>query len=185
MEEKIFEETKSRMQKALEAYRHELSKLRTGRASLSILEDIRAEYYGTLTPLNQLATLGVPDPRTITIQPWDASAVQAVEKAIQKSDLGLNPVSDGRIIRLPIPPLNEERRRDLVKVVKKHGEECKLSVRNTRRDINTELKKMKDDGKITEDEFKKGHERIQKLTDDFIRLTDETAAHKEKDIMEV
>ena len=185
MEEKIFEETKSRMQKALDAYRHELSKLRTGRASISILEDIRAEYYGTLTPLNQIATLGVPDPRTISIQPWDSSAVEAVEKAILKSDLGLNPVSDGRIIRLPIPPLNEERRRDLVKVVKKHGEECKLSVRNTRRDINTELKKMKDDGKITEDEFKKGQERIQKLTDDFIRLTDETAAHKEKDIMEV
>jgi len=127
----------------------------------------------------------VPDSRTIAIQPWDQSALQAIEKAIQKSDLGLNPVNDGRIIRLPIPPLNEERRHELVKVIKKHGEECKLSIRNHRRDANAELKKLKDDSKITEDEFKKGHDRIQKLTDDFIRLTDETAAHKEKDIMEV
>jgi ribosome recycling factor len=185
MEEKIFEETKQHMQKAIDAYRHELAKLRTGRASISILDDIRVEYYGTLTPLNQLATLGVPDPRMITIQPWDVSAAQAIEKAIQKSDLGLNPVNDGRLIRLPIPQLNEERRRELAKVIKKHGEECKLSVRNSRRDANAILKKMKDDSKITEDEFKKAQERIQKMTDDFIKLADDTAAHKEKDIMEV
>jgi len=185
MDDKIFEEVKSHMQRALDAYRHELSKLRTGRASLSILDDIRVEYYGTLTPLNQLATLGVPDPRTIAIQPWDASSAQAIEKAIQKSDLGLNPVNDGRIIRLPIPPLNEERRRDLVKVIKKYGEECKLSIRNSRRDGNEKLKEMKDSSKITEDEFKKSQERVQKLTDDFIKLADDTAVHKEKDIMEV
>jgi len=185
MDEKIFEEVKQHMQMAVDAYRHELSKLRTGRASLSILDDIRVEYYGTMTPLNQLATLGVPDPRTIAIQPWDASSAQSIEKAIQKSDLGLNPVNDGRVIRLPIPPLNEERRRDLVKVIKKYGEECKLSVRNTRRDANAKLKEMKDSSKITEDEFKRGQDRIQKLTDDYIKLSDETAAHKEKDIMEV
>lgn len=173
------------MQKTMDAFRHELSTLRTGRASIAILDGIKAEYYGNLTPLNQMATLGTPDPRTIVIQPWDQSALQAIEKAIQKSDLGLNPVNDGRLIRLPIPPLNEERRRELVKVIKKYGEECKVGVRNIRRDMLAELKKQKDDSKITEDEHKKGHDQIQKITDDFIKLIDETAAHKEKDIMEV
>jgi len=173
------------MQKTLEVFRHELSKLRTGRASISILDGIRAEYYGNLTPLNQLANLGTPDPRTIVIQPWDQSVLAAIEKAIQKSDLGLNPVNDGRLIRLPIPPLNEERRKDLVKVVKKHGEECKVSIRNARRDGVESLKKLKSDSKITEDELKKGEAQIQKLTDDFIKQIDETASHKEKDIMEV
>lgn len=173
------------MQKTMDTFRHELSTLRTGRASISILDGIKAEYYGNLTPLNQMATMGTPDPRTIVIQPWDATALQAIEKAIQKSDLGLNPVSDGRLIRLPIPPLNEERRRDLVKVIKKYGEECKVGVRNIRRDMLDELKKQKDDSKITEDEHKKSHDQIQKITDDFIKLIDETAAHKEKDIMEV
>lgn len=173
------------MQKTMDTFRHELSTLRTGRASISILEGIKAEYYGNLTPLNQMATLGTPDARTIVIQPWDATALQAIEKAIQKSDLGLNPVNDGRLIRLPIPPLNEERRRELVKVIKKYGEECKVGVRNIRRDMLADLKKQKDDSKITEDEHKKGHDQIQKITDDFIKLIDETAAHKEKDIMEV
>lgn len=185
MDTKVYDETKIRMQKTVDAFRHELSKLRTGRASISILDGIRAEYYGTPTPLNQIANLGTPDPRTIAIQPWDQSALQAIEKAIQKSDLGLNPVNDGRVIRLPIPPLNEERRKELVKVVKKHGEECKVSIRNTRRDSVELLKKLKNDSKITEDELKKGQDQIQKLTDDFIKLIDETAAHKEKDIMEV
>ena len=185
METKVHDETKVRMQKTLEVFRHELSKLRTGRASISILDGIRAEYYGNLTPLNQLANLGTPDPRTIVIQPWDQSVLAAIEKAIQKSDLGLNPVNDGRLIRLPIPPLNEERRKDLVKVVKKHGEECKVSIRNARRDGVESLKKLKSDSKITEDELKKGEAQIQKLTDDFIKQIDETASHKEKDIMEV
>lgn len=183
--EKVFDETNKKMLASLEAYRRELAKLRTGRASLAILEDIKVEYYGTLSPLNQIATLGVPDPRTITIQPWDVSVVQSIEKAIMKSELGLNPVNDGRVIRLPIPPLNEERRKDLVKIVKKYAEECKLSVRNARRDANDALKKMKDSSAITEDNFKKGQERIQKLTDDLIHKIDETASHKEKDIMEV
>jgi ribosome recycling factor len=173
------------MQKTIDAFRHELSTLRTGRASITILDGIKAEYYGSLTPLNQMATLGTPDPRTIVIQPWDSTAMQAIEKAIQKSDLGLNPVNDGRVIRLPIPPLNEERRRELVKIIKKYGEECKVSVRNIRRDMLAELKKQKDNSKITEDEHKKGSEKIQKITDDFIKLIDETAANKEKDIMEV
>jgi ribosome recycling factor len=173
------------MQKALDAFRHELSKLRTGRASLSILEGIKAEYYGNLTPLNQLSNMGTPDARTIVIQPWDQSALAAIEKAIQKSDLGLNPVNDGRLIRLPIPPLNEERRKELVKVIKKHGEECKISIRNARREAVELLKKLKSDSKITEDDLKKGESQIQKLTDDFIKQIDETATHKEKDIMEV
>ena len=186
METKVHhDETKLRMQKALDAFRHELSKLRTGRASLSILEGIKAEYYGNLTPLNQLSNMGTPDARTIVIQPWDASALSAIEKAIQKSDLGLNPVNDGRLIRLPIPPLNEERRKELVKVIKKHGEECKISIRNARREAVELLKKLKSDSKITEDDLKKGESQIQKLTDDFIKQIDETATHKEKDIMEV
>lgn len=185
METKVHDETKLRMQKALDAFRHELSKLRTGRASLSILDGIKAEYYGNPTPLNQLSNMGTPDARTIVIQPWDASALSAIEKAIQKSDLGLNPVNDGRVIRLPIPPLNEERRKELVKVVKKHGEECKISIRNARREAVESLKKLKSDSKITEDDLKKSETQVQKLTDDFIKQIDETAAHKEKDIMEV
>ncbi len=185
MDTKVYDETKLRMQKAVDAYRHELSKLRTGRASLSILDGIKAEYYGNPTPLNQMASLGTPDARTIVIQPWDQSALGAIEKAIQKSDLGLNPVNDGRVVRLPIPPLNEDRRKELVKVVKKHGEECKVSIRNARREAVDGLKKLKGDSKITEDDLKKGETQVQKLTDDFIKLIDETATHKEKDIMEV
>lgn len=185
MDTKIYNDTKTRMQKAIDAFKHELSTLRTGRASISILDGIKAEYYGNLTPLNQMATLGIPDPRTIVIQPWDQTAMGAIEKAIQKSDLGLNPVNDGRVIRLPIPPLNEERRKELVKMVKKYGEECKVSIRNARRDSMADLKKLKDDSKITEDDLKKGQDQLQKITDDFIKTIDETASHKEKDIMEV
>lgn len=185
MDNKVFEKTQERMKKALEALRHELSKMRTGRASLSVLDDVRVDYYGTPTPLNQLATLSVPDARTLAIQPWDASAGQAIEKAIMQANLGLNPVSDGKIIRIPIPALNEERRRELVKVSHKHGEECKVSVRNARRDANEELKNLKKSSTITEDEERKGIERIQKLTDDMIKHIDETLTHKEKDIMQV
>lgn len=185
MDNTVYEKTQERMKKALEALRHELSKLRTGRASLSLLDDVRVDYYGTATPLNQLATLAVPDPRMITIQAWDASAASAIEKAIQKADLGLNPVNDGKLIRVPIPPLNEERRRDLVKVIHKHGEECKVSVRNARREANEELKGLKKASTIAEDDERRGIERVQKMTDDFIRQIDETVAHKEKDIMQV
>jgi ribosome recycling factor len=185
MDNQVFDRAKERMTKSIEALRHELSKMRTGRASLSVLDDIRAEYYGQMTPLNQMASLSVPDPRTIVIQPWDASAAQAIEKAIQKAGIGLNPVNDGRVIRLPIPPLNEERRKELVKVIHKQGEDCKVSVRNSRRDANEELKVLKKDSKITEDEERKAHERIQKMTDDCIKQIEEALAHKEKDIMEV
>lgn len=173
------------MKKAIEALRVELSRMRTGRATLSVLDGVRVDYYGTPTPLNQIATLSVPDPRTLAIQPWDASVTTAIEKAIQKADLGLNPVSDGRVVRIPIPPLNEERRRELVKVVHKFGEDCKVSVRNARRDANEELKVLKKISRITEDEERKGIEGIQKLTDDYTKQIDEALSHKEKDIMQV
>lgn len=185
MDNQVFDKTAERMKKALEALRHELAKMRTGRASLSVLDDVRADYYGTITPLNQMATLSVPDPRTIAIQPWDASAASAIERAIQQANLGLNPVNDGKIIRIPIPALNEERRRELVKIIHKHGEECKVSVRNARRDANEELKRLKKNSTITEDDERKGEERIQKLTNDYIKQIDEALAHKEKDIMQV
>ncbi len=183
--DKIVAEAKQRMDKAVEAFRHELAKLRTGRASLSLLDDVRVDYYGTLSPLNQVGTLGVPDPRTITIQPWDASAAQAIEKAILKAGLGLNPVNDGKVIRIPIPPLNEERRRELVKVLNSHAEQSKVAVRNARRDANEHLKKMQKEGEITEDDLRRGQERVQKQTDEYIKKVDEAAGHKEKDIMEV
>ncbi len=185
MDNQVYEQTKKRMEKALSALSHELAKMRTGRASLSILDDVHVDYYGTSTPLNQLATLSVPDARTIAIQAWDGGAVAAIEKALQTADLGLNPVNDGKIIRLPIPPLNEERRKELVKVMRKHGEECKVGVRNARRDANDELKKLQKASDITEDEERKGHDRIQKLTDEFIAKIEAAMEHKEKDIMEV
>lgn len=185
MDEGVFESTSQKMKRAFDALCQELSRMRTGRASLSILDDVKVDYYGTMTPLNQLATLSVPDPRTIAIKPWDMGAASAIEKAIQKSDLGLNPVNDGKVIRLPIPPLNEERRRDLVKVTHKHAEGCKVSVRNARREANDELKVLKKDSRITEDEERKGHDRIQKMTDDYIKKIEDALAHKEKDVMEV
>lgn len=185
MDSQVHDKANEKMKKAIEALRVELSRMRTGRATLSVLDGVRVDYYGTLTPLNQIATLSVPDPRTLAIQPWDASVTTAIEKAIQKADLGLNPVSDGRVVRIPIPPLNEERRRELVKVVHKFGEDCKVSVRNARRDANEELKALMKDSKITEDEERKGIERIQKLTDDYTKQIDEALAHKEKDIMQV
>lgn len=185
MENKVFEKAGERMKKAMEALRHELARMRTGRASLAILDGVHADYYGASTPLNQLATLSVPDPRTIAIQPWDLSAAGAIEKAIQKAGLGLNPVNDGKVVRIPIPPLNEERRRELVKVIHKHGEECKVSVRNARREANEELKGLRKTSAITEDEERRGIERVQKLTDETIRQIDGTMAHKEKDVMQI
>ena len=185
MDNKVFDKAQGMMKKSLEALRHELSKMRTGRASLAVLDGVRVDYYGTQTPLNQMASLTVPDPRTIVIQPWDSSSAGAIEKAIQKADLGLNPTNDGKVLRLPIPTLNEERRKELVKVVKKHAEDCKVSVRNARRDANDELKVLEKASDITEDEERKAHERVQKLTDDFIKQIEETISHKEKDIMEV
>lgn len=178
-------ETTERMKKAVDAFHHELSKLRTGRASLSILDDVKVDYYGQMSPINQVGTLAVPDPRTITIQPWDTTAAQAIEKAIQKAGLGLNPINDGKVIRIPVPSLNEERRKDLVKVLHTHAEHSKVAVRNARRDANDHLKKLEKDSTITEDDLKKGQDKVQKLTDEHIKQIDDETKHKETDIMEV
>lgn len=176
---------KSRMQKGLDMLRLELTKVRTGRASVGLLDDIRVDYYGTPTPLNQVATLSTPDPKMITVQPWEQNMVAVIEKAILKASIGLTPNHDGKIIRLPIPALNEDRRKELTKSVKKHGEDAKVAIRNVRRDANEELKKLEKSEHVSEDEVKKGESEIQKMTDDFIKLVDDTVAHKEKEIMTV
>ena len=184
MIESIYQETKESMGKSVEALKNELKRLRTGRASLAILDGIKVDYYGTLTPLNQMATLAVPESRLITLQPWDASVIKDIEKAILKSDLGLTPSSDGKIIRISIPQLTEDRRKELVKVVHKVCEEHKVSIRNFRRDSNDLMKSMKKEGEISEDVAFKAQDRIQKITDEHIKLIDECFTEKEKEILE-
>jgi len=159
--------------------------VRTGRASLSLLDGIKVEYYGVPTPLNQVATLSIPESRLIVISPWDSSVIGSVEKAIQKSDLGLNPTNDGKLIRISIPSLTEERRKELVKVVKRLAEECKINLRNARRDANDNLKTLKKDNDISEDEFYAYQEEVQEVTDKYIDRTDGILASKEKEIMEI
>jgi len=181
----LHKETKEKMDMAIEAISHEFGSIRTGRASASILDGIKVDYYDTFTPLNQMATISVPESRLIVIQPWDPSALANMEKAILKSDLGLNPTNDGKVIRLAIPMLTEERRKQLVKVVKNMAEESRISIRNTRRDSNEKLKKMEKDKEITEDDYHNGLKEIQTLTDDFIAKVDELLSRKEKEIMEV
>jgi ribosome recycling factor len=185
MEKELRRKTDERMKKAIEVLKKEFASIRTGRASLALLDDIKVEYYGTPTPLNQVATLNIPEPKQISIQPWDQKAIQDIEKAILKSDLGLTPMNDGKIIRISIPPLTEERRKDLVKVVKKKGEEGKVAIRNIRRDANDSLKKFEKDKEISEDELKKSLDEVQKMTDGYIKKVDETVEHKEQEIMEV
>ena len=184
MIESIYQETRESMGKSVEALKNELKRIRTGRASLSILDGIKVDYYGTLTPLNQMATLAVPESRLITIQPWDVSVIKDIEKAILKSDLGLTPSSDGKIIRISIPQLTEDRRKELVKVVHKVCEEYKVSVRNFRRDSNELLKGMKKDGEIAEDDAFKSQEQVQTITNEHIELIDECYKEKEKEILE-
>ena len=176
-----------KMSKALDTLRKEFATLRTGRASLGMLDGIMVDYYGTPTALNQVANMAVPDPRQITIQPWEAKMLGEIEKAILKSDIGLTPSNDGKIIRLSIPALTEERRQQIVKHAKKLAEDARVAVRNTRRDINDEIKrKSKDkDAHVSEDETKKLQEEIQKTTDAYIKKIDEVLAHKEKEIMTV
>jgi len=176
---------KSRMEKALSDLQHEMASIRTGRASLSILDHIRVEAYGTPMPLNQIANLHVPEPNLITIAPWDVSQIGPIEKAIRISDLGLNPSNDGKIIRLPIPPLTEERRKELVKRLHGVAEHHRVSVRNIRRDGNEGVKKLLKDKKITEDEDKRAHDEIQKLTDGYMQKIDQAAKTKEKEILEI
>jgi ribosome recycling factor len=174
-----------RMGKALEDFRHELATVRTGRASASILEHIKVDYYDTPTPLNQVATLGVPEPSLLTVQPWDPSLLQAIDKAIRSSDLGLNPVNDGKILRVPIPPLTEERRKELVKHLHKVLENHRTAIRNIRRDSNEELKRLLKDKKISEDDEKRALEDVQKLTDESIEKLDAQGTSKEKEILEM
>lgn len=185
MKEEIFDKLKDNMEKAISALEKSFGKVRTGRASLTLLDGIRADYYGTPTPLNQVATLSIPESRTILISPWDVSAIGNIEKAIQKSELGLMPSNDGKLIRINIPQLTEERRKDLVKVVKKMVEESKVAVRNTRRDANEQLKALKNDNVISEDDFFNSQAEVQKMTDKYIEKTDAMLAAKEKEIMEI
>jgi ribosome recycling factor len=176
---------RTRMEKAISDLQHEMAAIRTGRANLSILDHIRVDSYGTPAPLNQVANLHVPEPSLITIQPWDVSQIGPIEKSIRSSDLGLNPSNDGKIIRLPIPPLTEERRKELVKRVHAAAEHHRVALRNVRREGNEASKKLLKDKKITEDEDKKAHDEIQKMTDSYIGKIDAAAKTKEKDILEI
>lgn len=180
----VYDQTRDRMEKSIDSLKTELKKVRTGRASASLVDGIRVDYYGTPTPLKQLATISVPESRLITIQPWDVNAVKDVEKALLKSDLGLTPSSDGKIIRISIPPLTEERRKDLVKQVNKTCEEYKVAVRNIRRDSNDTLKNLKKDGDISEDEAFRAQDEVQKITDTHIGKIDAIYKEKEKEILE-
>jgi ribosome recycling factor len=184
MIEGTYEETRDRMSKSIAALKGEIKRIRTGRASASLLDGIRADYYGTPTPLNQMASVSVPESRLIMIQPWDVTAIKEIEKAILKSDLGLTPSNDGKIIRISIPPLSEERRKQLAKVLHKTCEDYKVAIRNIRRDSNELIKGFKKDGDIAEDDAFKAQDEIQKITDGYIKQVDEVYAEKEKEILE-
>ncbi len=185
MQAEVKKRLAERMDKAMEVLKKDLAGIRTGRASLGIFEGITVNYYGTPTPINQVATMSIPESRLITIQPWDPKMITEIERAILKSDLGLNPSNDGKIIRIAIPSLTEERRKQIIKQMHKRVEEAKIAIRNIRRDSNEEVKKLEKEKKISEDDAKKTLEEIQKLTDSYIKRTDEINAHKEKEIMEV
>jgi ribosome recycling factor len=181
----IFAESDQRMKKSIESLKKDFMRIRTGRASATLLDGITVDYYGSPMPVNQVAAISVPDARMIMIQPWEKNMIGPIEKAIQASDLGLNPQSDGNVIRLPIPPLSEERRKDLFKHCKKISEDNKVAIRNIRRDSNEQLKESEKSKKITQDDLKKGQDEIQKLTDKYIKLVDEMLAVKEKEILEL
>lgn len=185
MIEEVLSNTKTRMEKTVASTSSELGKVRTGRANLTLLDTVRVKYYGSMVPLKQVANLGVPEPRLITIQPWDRNLLSEIEKAIMKADLGINPNNDGHIIRLPIPPLTEERRKDLVRLVHQLGEEGRVAIRNIRRDAIDSLKKAQKEHKISEDEEYNGGIDIQELTDEHIKKIDEVIKAKEVEIMEV
>jgi len=182
---KILKETEEKMKKSVEVVRQEFAKIRTGKATTTLLDGIKAEYYGSLLPLNQIANISVADVHTLVVQPWDKSALQSIEKAIQASELGLNPINDGNVLRIPIPPLTEERRKDLVKLCKKFAEDGRIAVRNVRRDAIEHLRKMEKEEHFSEDERKRAENEVQKLTDKYVKLIDELLEHKEKEIMEV
>ncbi|AZR72374.1 ribosome recycling factor [Anoxybacter fermentans] len=181
----VLKETEEKMKKVIEATKREFATIRTGRARPSLVENIKVEYYGTLTPLNQMAQISAPEPRLLTIRPWDKTAISAIEKAIIASDLGLTPNTDGEVIRLNIPQLTEERRKELVKVVRKKAEEERIVIRNLRREANEQLKKLKEDGEISEDEMYRGLDDVQELTDKYIEKIDKLLEEKEAEIMEI
>ena len=185
MQTEVRRKVKEKMDGTLDVLKKELSAIRTGRASLSVFDGITVDYYGTPTPIIQVATMAIPESRSITIQPWDPKIISEIEKAIQKSDLGLNPSNDGKIIRIAIPPLTEERRKQIVKIVHKRVEEAKVAIRNIRRDGNDEIKKLEKEKHISEDETKRSLEEIQHLTDSYVKRADEIMSHKEAELMEV
>lgn len=185
MVKSILKEAEDRMKKAVEVVRQEFSKIRTGKATTALLDGVKVEYYGTPTPLNQVANVSTPDVHTITVQPWEKSMVPVIEKAIIAANLGLNPTTDGTVVRVPIPPLNEERRKELVKLVKKFAEDGRIAIRNIRRDCLEHLKKAEKNEHLSEDERKRGEQEAQKMTDKFIKEIDALIAQKEKEIMEV
>ena len=181
----IIKDAKQRMDKSLEALRYELAKVRTGKATTQLLDGIRVDYYGTMTPINQVGNVSVLDAHTLSITPWDKNMVQLIDKAILEANIGFNPVSDGTNLRIPVPPLTEERRKDFVKLIKKFGEESKIAIRNVRRDANDHLKKEEKDKKISEDQLKTFESEVQKITDEHIKMIDDVIKHKEKEILEV
>jgi len=185
MSDNVTSELKPRMDKAIDALLGELRRTRTGRASISLLDSVKIEHYGNMVPLNHVANLSVPDSRSITAQPWDPSMISAIEKAILTSGLDLVPSTDGKIVRIPIPSLTEERRKDLAKVIKKFGEDTKVAIRNIRRDIMEKVKEMEKNKKISEDNSRKEQKNIQTITDDYIKKVDQIVSNKEKEIMEV
>ncbi|MEK7365379.1 MAG: ribosome recycling factor [Candidatus Deferrimicrobiota bacterium] len=185
MMEALVKDTSARMERSIEAFRKELGKVRTGRASFSLLDGVKVDYYGTPSPLQQVGTLSVPESRLITVTPWDTKMIGPIEKAIQGSGLGLNPSSDGKTVRIPIPPLTEERRRELAKVVRKMGEDARVAVRNVRREAIEKLKDREKKKEISEDVVKRGQERIQKETDAHVKKIDEILKSKEQEILEV
>ena len=185
MIDQTHETAERKMKRAVEALQHDLAGVRTGRASPALLERVQVDYFGAPTPLNAVATINVPEPRLLVIQPWDKKMLPVIEKAIQKSDLGVTPNSDGNVVRLAIPPLTEERRRDLVKVVHKRVEEARVAIRNCRRDAIDDLRKAERDKQVSEDEVKRAQDRLQKLTDGFIGQVDEVGRRKESEVMEI
>ncbi len=181
----ILKESEERMQKALEVLRHELATIRTGKATTALLDGVKVDYYGKMSPLSQIANVSVLDVHALAVQPWDKSMLEPIQKAIQTTNLGLNPIKDGERIRVPIPPLNEERRRELVKLIKKFGEDSKVAIRNIRRDSIEHLKKSEKADHLSEDERKRGEVDVQKMTDKFTKEVDDLLDIKEKEIMEV
>jgi len=185
MIDEVMSEARTAMDKAVKALKKEMTKVRTGRATTTLLDDVRIDYYGVPTPLNQVATLSAPEPRLLTVQPWEKNLIPEIEKAIFKADLGLTPSSDGQLIRLPVPALTEERRKEMVKIIKRMGEEAKISVRNARRDANDTLKMLEKEKEITEDDLKRSEKEVQQVTDEFVATIDSVVQNKESEVMEI